>query len=1024
LKARVWVDGQCLQTGSRVRGIGRYVRDYLIALGARDEFELVIAFNANQAVEAERARCWVAANIPDATSIVWQPLAVEAENVAPKSIPRRASEIVLQHHIAAIAPDLVLLASPFEGLDDGSIALSDFELIDCPVAAIFYDAIPLRYAKHYLSSPDKKSVYKRRLKLLKKADLLLTISDFVQDEANKLIPGVKAVPMYAGLSSSILNALQDPPPVEDQLEDPAENPAEKNTEADELTETDTDSTVVEKALAKLPAVFYVGGYDWRKNVEVIVDALGILAKRGGSRVRFVAAGYCEADDLAALQKRWVAHDLDESLFEHLGIITDAELTALYRSSSLVVQPSKMEGFGLTALEAMVVGAPVIGARAGAIPEVVGNDSALFNPDDPAELADMIRRSLEDSDFCDRLRGDPEVLREKYNWTRVAEISATAFAGLLEVQQRARPSLGDMRERTKALLGDKARRLRGLAPALAFAEPALPGEQRLIIDVSNTARTDYVSGIQRVVSKLATNLVPVPRTPSRDSEQVDKKDRTPAALRAGMEIKLADCIDVQGFYWAGYDPKKKIVASQRTEAGRVQFGADDTVLMLDSSWGYHEAHLKVLRQARLLGADVVTTLYDLVPLETPAFCDPAMPVIFSQWLGAALEYSTSFVCISRDVADRLIRLLHAIKHPRPLNIGYWRLGADVMQSANPATGKTVGPQEAKVGMPSFLCVGTIEPRKGHRLVLRAFEQLWARGVDARLVFVGRRGWSVGSLADAILHHPEFGKRLVWLARASDEELLQQYDNCDALIAASFAEGFGLPIVEAGMFGKPIIASDIPVFREVTSKSSSARFFETGSSEALASAIEEMIATPATHSRPAEPWPNWQQSADELFALVSGDEWYYEYRPDSVELEALEPGSAPAAMRKKIGKKHRQHALRQMGEFELSDDGEQWLATIEFSNCSKRVWSSWNGGSAWLGVFLGYHLYLGNGEPLGSENPRSAIPFALAPGDSLLMAISIPANVMAKGVTHVEIEVLQEGVDWWGKPLRLRLPDAVY
>ncbi len=65
---------------------------------------------------------------------------------------------------------------------------------------------------------------------------------------------------------------------------------------------------------------------------------------------------------------------------------------------------------------------------------------------------------------------------------------------------------------------------------------------------------------------------------------------------------------------------------------------------------------------------------------------------------------------------------------------------------------------------------------------------------------------------------------WHDRASDDELLGFYADADALIAASYTEGFGLPLVEARHFGKPIIASDIPVFREVTEGSQSVRFFE--------------------------------------------------------------------------------------------------------------------------------------------------------------------------------------------------------
>ena len=83
-----------------------------------------------------------------------------------------------------------------------------------------------------------------------------------------------------------------------------------------------------------------------------------------------------------------------------------------------------------------------------------------------------------------------------------------------------------------------------------------------------------------------------------------------------------------------------------------------------------------------------------------------------------------------------------------------------------------------------------------------------------------------MIERIKHHPELGKRLGWHESVNDAELSRLYASCDALIAASFAEGFGLPIVEAGHFGKPVLASDIPVFREVGVGAAEAHFFQAG------------------------------------------------------------------------------------------------------------------------------------------------------------------------------------------------------
>lgn len=107
-------------------------------------------------------------------------------------------------------------------------------------------------------------------------------------------------------------------------------------------------------------------------------------------------------------------------------------------------------------------------------------------------------------------------------------------------------------------------------------------------------------------------------------------------------------------------------------------------------------------------------------------------------------------------------------------------------------------------PSFLMVGTIEPRKGHAQTIAAFDELWSRGFDINLVIVGKQGWMVETLSERLRTHPEFGQRLFWLEGISDEYLEKLYVASACLIAASEGEGFGLPLIEAAQHKLPIIA----------------------------------------------------------------------------------------------------------------------------------------------------------------------------------------------------------------------------
>jgi glycosyltransferase involved in cell wall biosynthesis len=108
-------------------------------------------------------------------------------------------------------------------------------------------------------------------------------------------------------------------------------------------------------------------------------------------------------------------------------------------------------------------------------------------------------------------------------------------------------------------------------------------------------------------------------------------------------------------------------------------------------------------------------------------------------------------------------------------------------------------------------------------------LWAQGSDARLCFAGKEGWEVDELMRRIRQHPELNRRLFFVERFTDAEINLCYSRAQALLAASVAEGYGLPIVEAAQHRVPVIASDIPVFREVAG--AGAAYFPLGDREAL-------------------------------------------------------------------------------------------------------------------------------------------------------------------------------------------------
>jgi glycosyltransferase involved in cell wall biosynthesis len=164
--------------------------------------------------------------------------------------------------------------------------------------------------------------------------------------------------------------------------------------------------------------------------------------------------------------------------------------------------------------------------------------------------------------------------------------------------------------------------------------------------------------------------------------------------------------------------------------------------------------------------------------------------------------------------------------------------------------------------TFLMVGTLEPRKGHSQILETFDQMWEQGSQDQLAIVGRPGWLTDELIHKLQGHRHLGSRLFWFHEASDDYLKRIYDASTCLIAASYNEGFGLPLVEAARFGKPIIARDIQIHREVAGSSA---FYFTGSDiEEICQQIEEWkkLYDADQHPKPYITLRKWEKHVDQL------------------------------------------------------------------------------------------------------------------------------------------------------------------
>ncbi len=165
-------------------------------------------------------------------------------------------------------------------------------------------------------------------------------------------------------------------------------------------------------------ILFVGTFEPRKNIIGLLDAYALLRADWPDAPPLVLAG----------RRGWLYDDIfakvdDLQLREHIIWLENpsgADLPVIYNAAQVFVLPSFYEGFGLPALEAMACGTPAIVSNCSSLPEVVGDAGLLIDPDDPAQLADAIRRVLVDSDLYRHLRMAGLTRAATFTWRKTAE----------------------------------------------------------------------------------------------------------------------------------------------------------------------------------------------------------------------------------------------------------------------------------------------------------------------------------------------------------------------------------------------------------------------------------------------------------------------------------------------------------------------------------------------------------------------------------------------------------------------------
>ncbi|SEI53248.1 Glycosyltransferase involved in cell wall bisynthesis [Azotobacter beijerinckii] len=458
--------------------------------------------------------------------------------------------------------------------------------------------------------------------------------------------------------------------------------------------------------------------------------------------------------------------------------------------------------------------------------------------------DVRRRLSEQARGIIRTRHAPRVCADRY-FEAIEHFHYRAASGIQGLT-RVLAQHTDMLESPQRSLALAESIDRSIAPRLQ--------SRQLLVDVSELVQRDSKSGIQRVVRSILMEWLLNPPEGYKVEPVYATMDRSGYRYARQFALRFLQC------------------PGNILDDEPVAFYAGDVFLGLDLQPEIIPAQRELYQAMRRQGVSVQFIVYDLLPLQL-AHCFPERSSrLLTDWLAVVAE-ADGAIGVSRTVADELAAWLqtHGVVRERRFGLNWFHLGIDIDHSA-PTAGlpkEASGVLEILRERPTFLMVGAVEPRRGHSQTLAAFEQLWAQGVRANLSVVGKQGWMVEALVEKLRNHPEFGKRLFWLEGISDEYLEKIYAASTCLIAASEGEGFGLPLIEAAQHKLPIIARDIPVFREVAGEH--AYYFEGLAAEDLAVAIDDWLQLYGERRHPTSdsmPWLSWKESAEQLKRVLLG------------------------------------------------------------------------------------------------------------------------------------------------------------
>lgn len=306
--------------------------------------------------------------------------------------------------------------------------------------------------------------------------------------------------------------------------------------------------------------------------------------------------------------------------------------------------------------------------------------------------------------------------------------------------------------------------------------------------------------------------------------------------------------------------KEHMALDACEAGAVFFD-------MDTVWKTRVRRSFLYPRLKSHGVELVVFMQDIIGVTHPQFCPTDDMLMFLDFVGAALAHADKIVVTSLATKHAIDKLCGEL-FVQTKDISIVPLGGNFTKGTR--NGITSERLQKIIGAGKFLLmVGTVEPRKNHKLLLDAYDA-GLKDLGMNLVIAGYPGWNMEKFFERLVSHKDYGSRIFYINGALDQEISDLYTNCFALAYPSYIEGYGLPIMEAFMRNVPVIAADTPINMEIGGEY--AVYFEQDRPQKLTEKVKELLDNETNYLQMKERLlefvpPTWEQTADGLLEILT-------------------------------------------------------------------------------------------------------------------------------------------------------------